>query len=425
MLSFSMLNPSRCLISSYESCTPQITDSSLSNGQLCLHVRSGRTQSDFKQELMGVLGGVVDDAPATPSPRPAFAQGIDSPNASNLTASRLPPSTPRAASTVQDLFEDRRRRLEVDKTAKESAEKAERIAKAQARREAIDIAPESAKAKQAGFAQQQRKRQQEAKLERERILKEIENDKIARREREERRKALAISEGEGNDGAEGLVDRQLWSEMTAPGSISSEDCAMQVRLFDGSTIRSRFPSNQTLRTHVRDWVDGQRSDGDSPYTFRQILAPMPNRAITISEEDESLQSLDLTPSATLVMVPVQGYIPAYAAGPGLVSRGILTSYNALSAGARTVTGALGTFLGVGQPAATTLEQGTQGNSGAVARDSGQGVNIRTLRDQREGQDDQQFYNGNHVSKLVDNDLLRVLTGKLNFEPRRDHDDKED
>ena len=163
-------------------------------------------------------------------------------------------------------------------------------------------------------------------------MRQIEADKADRREREERRRALARAqagadadvEAGGSDGANGLVDRQLASEdtqrQTSARPAKSKVCAVQVRLLDGSTIRSRFPSDQTLRTHVRAWVDEQRSDGDVPYTFKQILAPKPNRAITISEEDESLQSLGLTPSATLVMVPVQGSIAAYGnGGAGLLS----------------------------------------------------------------------------------------------------------
>lgn len=155
---------------------------------------------------------------------------------------------------VQNLLADRRRRLETDKKEKDAAEKAERKAKAEARKEAMVVAPDSAKAKQATYAAQQRKRQQEAKLERDRILKQIEHDKAERKEKEERRKAIIKPEAEGNDGAGGLVDQQLASEVNFPKSTRSRDCAVQVRLFDGSTVRNRFPSDQTLRGNVRPWM---------------------------------------------------------------------------------------------------------------------------------------------------------------------------
>ncbi|MCJ1299111.1 hypothetical protein MMC08_001902 [Hypocenomyce scalaris] len=411
------------------------------NGQLREYLSAGISGEDFKRRLGAVLDPVT----------PALNQTVETPYASSANTESIAPETEVAApststitsaqpttpsvtqspataptSTVQSLLEDRRRRLEADKKAKDAAEKAERIAKANARRAEAEAAaaaganPDSAKAKQLSYAQQQRKRQQAARLERERIVREIENDKAMRREKEERRKALAKAEAEGNDGANGLVDRQLSSEASTPRPTSSKICAVQVRLFDGSTIRSRFTSESTLRSDVRKWVDENRSDGDIPYTFKQILAPLPSRALTITEEEETLQSLGLTPSATLVMIPVQGFTAAYNSGPSIVSRGLSAGYDVVSGGVGIVsggvgmvTGALGTFLGVGQARPPTTEPATgrptaQGATDTPVREPA--TTIRTLRDQ-ENRDkrQQQFYNGN----------------TLNFEPREDQDDARD
>ena len=317
-------------------------------------------------------------------------------------AATIPSSVNPTSQTVQNLLADRRRRLELDKKEKENAEKAERKAKAEARKEAMVVAPDSAKAKQATYAIQQRKRQQEAKLEKERILRQIEHDRAERKDKEERRKAIAKAEAEGTDGAGGLVDQQLASEVSFPKSTRSKECAVQVRLFDGSTIRSRFPSNHTLRGNVRPWIDQQKFDDDVPYTFKQVLTPMPNRTLSISEEEESLQSLGLTPSATLVIVPVQGYSAAYSGGQGIVSKGASAGYNVVSAGAGIVTGALGTFLGLGRVTTTGEPPGVrdttmQGNAESDATGTESGSNFRTLRDQRADQDDHQLYNGNQVT----------------------------
>lgn len=315
-------------------------------------------------------------------------------------------SNTRSSRTVQNLLADRRRRLEIDKKEKDAAEEAERKAKADARQAAMTADPKSSKAKQASYAQQQRKRQQAAKIERERILKQIEHDKAERKEREEQRKALAEAEAEERDGAGGLIDQQLANEMCRrPKPESAQECAIQVRMFDGSTIRNRFPSDQTLRTNVRSWVDKERSDGDFPYTFKQILAPLPSRTLSISEEEESLQSLNLAPSATLVMVPVQGYTAAYAENQGLVSRGAAAGYNAVSAGAGFVSGALGKFLGLGQATPpvqeSVIQEGTpQSVPSTDARGTASGIKIRTLGDQRDKQEDHQLYNGNQVSHLL-------------------------
>lgn len=423
-----------------------IPDTSCSNNQLLLDLRAPETPDHFKAEILKTLintssfaapiprptanaeeptlqAGTSQVAQSTsitsthsssatspperasnPSP-PIIASGPDPVTSSDAARSATPESTSsnQPSPAIQNLLADRRRRLEVDKKEKEAAEKAERKAKADARKESMTVAPNSAKAKQAVYAQQQRKRNQDAKLERERILRQIEHDKAERKEKEERRRALVKAEAEGKNDAE-LAEQQLIAEMNPPRSTRSKECSVQVRMFDGSTIRNRFLSEDTLRASVRAWVDEQRSDGDFPYTFKQILTPLPNRTVSISDEEESLQSLGLTPSATLVMVPVQGYTAAYSGGQGIVSRGASAGYSVVSAGAGLVTGALGTFLGIGQPAVqegqiADSETATQAGVESDARGAGSGVNIRTLRDQQD-REDHQLYNGNQVCTLV-------------------------
>lgn len=135
----------------------------------------------------------------------------------------------------------------------------------------------------------------------------------------------------------------------------------------------------------------------------------------MSEEEESLQSIGLSPSATLVMVPVEGYTAAYVGSQGIVAKTASVGYNVLSAGAGLVTGALGTFLGVGramtqgeEPSASASVTQSSPNSEARGKDSS--VNVRTLREQEERRNDHhQLYNGN----------------QLNFEPQQDPKDKDD
>lgn len=350
------------------------------------------------------ISNTVSTTTSPPSEQPSLAAESTPPTSSNVTRSTPPDFTAsnQPSQAIQTLLADRRRRLEVDKKEKEAAEKAERKAKADARKESMTAAPDSAKAKQAVYAQQQRKRNQDAKSERERILRQIEHDKAERKEKEERRRALAKAEAEGINDSE-LAEQQLKAEMNPPRPTRSKECSVQVRMFDGSTIRGRFPSEDSLRAQIRPWVDKERSDEDFPYTFKQILAPLPNRTLSISDEEETLQSLGLTPSATLVMVPIQGYTAAYTGGQSIVSRGASAGYNVVSAGAGLVTGALGTFLGIGHPTPqgeqtsapeNTVPAGTEPDT----RGTGSAINIRTLRDQQD-REDHQLYNGNQVSSL--------------------------
>lgn len=331
------------------------------------------------------------------------------------------------SSTVQSLLDERRRRLERDKQVKEAAEKAERKAKAEASKNSMTEEPNSAKAKQATYAQEQRKRQQQEKVHREQVLRQIESDKAERKEREERRKALAKAEassgvGAGESSESSVSNKQPANDTKAPVSAraASSPCAVQVRLLDGSLIRTKFDSKESL-TAVRDWVDQERSD-DIPYTFKQILSPLPNKPLSITEEKETLRDLRFIPSATLVTVPVQGYTAAYSdANPGIVSRGLTAGYNTVAAGAGIVSGVLGTFLGIGrvatQPQAKSEESPSPPQPQSQPATNRSGINVRTLRDQRESRDEHQLYNGNQACYFSKRCLAILLADHMSAQFR--------
>jgi len=152
-----------------------------------------------------------------------------------------------------------------------------------------------------------------------------------------------------------------------------------------------------LRRDVRDWVDKNRTDGDTPYVFKQILAPQPSRTISILEEEESLASIGLLPSATLVLSPVGRYTSAYTPGNGLVSRGFTLLYG----GASMVSGILGSIFG-GTDLTSTTELPQNPPEPRQAQDRNQGSRplnqngtIRTLDDGgRQHNEGVELYNGN-------------------------------
>lgn len=187
---------------------------------------------------------------------------------------------------------------------------------------------------------------------------------------------------------------------------------LQVRLFDGSSVRSSFSPTQTIRSDVRPWLDGQMGTEQRPYNLKHILTPLPSRTLSVSEESQSLQDLGLGSTANLVMVPVSSYTDAYsAAGSSLPVRGISAVYNAVSSVASTATGLVGSFIGYGPTATTANGSGsppasTPASSENTQRPRNSGLNIRTLRDQQNDRKDSQFYNGNQVSyfdRLVNSD----------------------
>lgn len=220
----------------------------------------------------------------------------------------------------------------------------------------------------------------------------MEDDKAERREREAERKRQA------NEQAKMQENAAKPATMQSSTSRSASECALQVRLFDGTTIRSRFPAQGSLARDVRPWIVGKQ-EGDTPFTFKQVLTPLPNKTIETSEEEKSLQSLGLTPNATLILVPVSTYTSAYQPS-SIVGSAVSTGYGLVSSGFGAVTGLLGSVLGGGtapQPA-EQREDGPSGSSGTTSR-------AMPKNDKRE---DRQYYNGNSVSFSI----IRLKTWKL-------------
>jgi chemotaxis protein histidine kinase CheA len=347
----------------------------------------------------------VESGPSGPSAAdPTAAHSTSNPSAPSVAQGR-------SSERVQQMLQERKVRLEADQKAKAAAAKAEKAAQAKSRLEAMEDGPDKAKkTADIKYAQMQKKRQQDAKEERARILKRVEDDKAERRNKEAQRKALLTADP-AKDGA--IQDKNSLAGVAhnlPTRSDASRTCAVQIRLFDGSTIRSRFPSTDTLRKEVRHWVDGQRDGDDTPYTFKQVLTPHPNRTISISEEEESLQSLGLTPSATLIIVPVKEFTTAYdSAGGNALTRGVSAGYGLVSSGVGLVTGFLGSFLGGN---AATEAQAPQTEFPPTPSESGSSSNarVRTLRDQRGDREDHQLYNGNTVSQ--DQPINTVDTDEL-------------
>lgn len=378
-----------------------------------MKLESGLSKDDFKEAILKTLGdpsptGQLHSASLSipssdPSPPSSSENTANTPTSSSgqpnqdfgAPATNLPTRL-QTSDAVQDLLDERAKRLEADKKEKDNAEKAERKAIVERRQNAMINAPESAQAKQASYAQEQRRRQKDQRLERERIMAGIENDKKERKEKEERRRAAAIADAEGSFEDKGKTPVEPILSNIYGNAISSstqKNCAIQIRLLDGGTIRNHFPPSSTLRTHVRPWILSEEAvgpGGDPPYTFKQILTPLPNRTISISEEEEPLSSLGLMPSATLVKVPVPKFTDAYRGGEvGYISRGLNLGYNALHGGLGFVSGLMGRFLGLGQ--AVPYNDEVEGSNSTQRSSKGEGS-----EGSRTGRDPQQFYNGNQV-----------------------------
>ncbi|OJD37442.1 ubx domain-containing protein [Diplodia corticola] len=457
------------------------------NGQLKLCLLGGISHDDFISKLEGVLNpdtagqssasedraateATVENPPEATTPvqfeptsiadEPSTAQASTSPasppSEGSLSPSTQPAPIRPAASTeptpntdLNSLFPDRAARLEADHQLTQEAEAAARAAKAAGKRKAVEEEISSAGSqdtRRLSYAAQEKMRKQAHQDELNRILQRVEADKKERKEREELRKRQREAELHEFAGADFATPASPVLEAAKRGSISgasrgpapkSGDVCLRIRLLDGSQIREYFPPTATLQADVRPRVDWALSSGPGPssssskpppappYSFKHILAPLPNRTLGPSDETKPLNDLaDVVPSATLVLVPVKNAVGTYS---GLGGGYIGSIYVAMVQLYNMFVGLFATLLA---PFARVRggQEGGRGNGGATAggaqdkqgqgkgsgregrgeggSGSGSGIRIRTLRDQ--GEKGNEYYNGN----------------SLDFEPKPKKDDED-
>lgn len=366
------------------------------SGELKEYIAAGISKDEFIRRITALLESRAASIPS-PAPAPALVDPVQShvqdaasvPESDSGVLESETPQTHNVPATAVTVPASVPAARDASPTAQEEPKEQKKLDKGKQKEESGHQKPTTS---EMNYALMLKKQQQEKRDERARILKKVEDDKILRRKDAAQRKAAAEK------------SRSNSEEPAAAGSNKPKrkqpkqyaECALQIRLFDGSTIRSRFPSSATLRVDVRPWID-EHQDGNTAYTFKQILTPLLNKNISISDEEQSLQSQGLAPNATLIIVPVPGSITAYdnSANAGVVSKGISAGYGLASWGTGVVTGLFGSLIG-GRPAPQQQEE-QSGPAPEASTPSSSGINVRTLRDQNRP-DEQQFYNGNAVSR---------------------------
>lgn len=392
----------------------------LRNGQLKEYIPAGTSKDDFSRRVQAAVGASAPAPQAEPSAAAAAPQNQHVPSGANAASSAAPataapasapvaqppapaPAPAAASSPAQATPAQRTLASESGRAQAVLDERAARLEqqREEARRRAREIyarssAPSTEKAKPEGdpddgdkskkperdeFADSVRKKQRDAADERKRILKQIENDRAARRD-EAAAKARGGAPATTSGGPSKSTARQ------------SDNAAILVRLSDGSTLRTRFAKGSSVRADVRKWVDENRADGGSgPYKFRVALGPADSRIIDEMEEDRSLEELGLTPSATLVLVPIPRFVTANPGG------GILQSTTSLFVWFFTmITAFIGSTFGRGTPSGREeIEMDDLNRDGQSAqRGTSSGSRVNTLQDSARQRRDHQLYNGNSV-----------------------------
>ncbi|KAF2724660.1 hypothetical protein K431DRAFT_281612 [Polychaeton citri CBS 116435] len=420
-------------------------------GSAMAEMEGGSKEEDVGETHSGVTephvnkgkGRAVDvEYSQAPAAAPAKAENAAEPQLSERE------KVQREQEYLKSLMAERAKRHAEEKARRDAAEKQHRQERAKARKAEAGAANTSRtpaqngegsngtsqNAKQDASARQDWLRQQklqkdEAKHERQRILQQIENDKLERKRiQAEKQEAALADAAAGFGGSSDLPASHIASRSRTTGPVGS--CALQVRLFDGSSIKSKFASDATLSTGVRTWISetapagalaSEGNRGETPYAFRQILAPQPSRSIEISEEQMSLAELGLSPTATLVLVPIKNAQDAYSFTPGGVVSGTASGIFRILSGAVGVVGSAlsyatgygssasadGPYMGGTQDAqepsnaegariaGTDIGTSTGGNSGGSIAKS----RVKTLSDRKADDTKKQqteFYNGNSL-----------------------------
>ncbi|CEI61093.1 hypothetical protein FVEN_g11359 [Fusarium venenatum] len=352
----------------------------INNGELKEYITPGTSKEDFLRRVQTAFNSA--SSVTTPQPTSAQPPAQVTPQPATPTAEQTPTVSSSTSENVRRILAERATRLQAQREENERKVKDERAkTKERAKAEAeAGMTTDNARAHKA--AEAVKKKRQQDQEERARILKRIEDDKAERRMRAEEREKQRIDNMKGGDVAASLVSapETKLAASTKTGGMT----ALQVRLFDGSTLRSRFKTNAPLK-EIRQWVDENRNDGSQPYTFKQVLTPLPNKNIDETEEDKAIGELGLSPSSTLVLIPVKKYTSAYDDdSQGIVSRiiGFILS----------IFSWIFSLFGSGD------ERAARGSVGPTSsRERSRIREFQNTSDQR----DQQLYNGN----------------SLNFEPR--------
>ncbi|GAB0145984.1 hypothetical protein EsHS_00006399 [Epichloe bromicola] len=360
----------------------------MKHGELKEYIAAGTSKDEFFRRVQNSF-----DMPPSPSRSPAStaqppASDALSPSPPTISAASsgtsslagVPP-TIEQSDNVRRVLEQRAAKQEAAKQAaeKKAAEDDSARQKLQTEKEA-----EARKSTQKQTELLKKKKQQEAE-ERRRILKRIQDDKDERRKQAQERELQRVGSQPRAESPSSVAKSN--SPSARPSSTrTGEYTSIQVRLFDGSTIRSRFKTASAVK-HVRKWVDEARTDGSMPYSFRQLLTPLPNRPIDDTEEDESMGEMGLSPSSTLILVPVRNHASAYSDS----SQGVFSRVMGLILGVFTwVFGLLG--LGGGSNDQPAPEQSANSMSAPAKKRRVQG-----FENPNDGRRDHQLYNGNSVS----------------------------
>jgi hypothetical protein len=365
----------------------------MNKGELKEYIAAGVSREDFISRTAKALGA------SSSQPQPTTAAAAATTTSSTPSTNSTQPE-PQSSPQVQSLLAERAARLETLR-AEQQRKAAEQRRKDKGKTPDTS-SPSSSKPKdpaQAKYSAELKQRQQQAREDRARVLQAIADDKAARRAKAlERQAERAMLSGGGP--VSHLPEEK--ARLPMEDGSRQQKCKLQIRLFDGSTVRGEWEGTETLGGEVRSWLEGQDGMKDvrgGAYAFKVILTPKPSRTIEVAEEGRTLGELGLTPSATLVLIPAAGKVYPATVGGNPATRVLMMIMGVFTGLWSLIVAFLGSMFGSAiappQPAQVHGRE-TGGSGSATGRDQTRKGGLRQLRPEGERKNEQQFYNGNSV-----------------------------
>ncbi|KAK3809971.1 MAG: hypothetical protein J3Q66DRAFT_443564 [Benniella sp.] len=239
---------------------------------------------------------------------PSTVDIASSSSSANPTAQPAAANTPRIdnAQALRELMNERKLKREMEEREAEKQREIDRRVSSKALAEAKKELQE----KQNKKLKEQLEKEKLAEAEYKKKVKQaLEEDKARRKAEKEKAKATAaqsrpeeiLTPGDIRAQNAGLKE----ARNDAGSALAYDSSRLNIRLFDGSSIRNTFKATDTLE-QVRQWIDQNQGQCDETYNIVQLIPPR-----TFTDESKMLRDLDLCPSATLVLKKTTASSSAY------------------------------------------------------------------------------------------------------------------
>ncbi|XP_076819292.1 UBX domain-containing protein 1-A-like isoform X2 [Clavelina lepadiformis] len=139
-------------------------------------------------------------------------------------------------------------------------------------------------------AEIRKREKREDMLARQRVKEQIARDRAEKKAQQEKEKSVKVEQ-------EASIDRKATSTQSA-SKTEHTHARIQIRLPNGSQMVQKFSAQEQLSA-VRLFIDLNRKDGSNePFN---LMTAFPKKVFTEEEHQMTLQMLDLTPSAVLIV----------------------------------------------------------------------------------------------------------------------------